>query len=94
MADIKLHLQKVSPNARVGRTPSNRGACATIPQVTTIQGKAHWYGIFVFVQIKEKNKNKTTPFGGKDEEQSVFPRISVTWLYRTVVEPFWRAETV
>lgn len=74
--------------------PFNRGVCATIPQVTTIQGKAHWYGIFVFVQIKEKNQNKTTPFGGKDEEQSVFPRISVTWLYRTVVEPFWRAETV
>lgn len=76
-----------------GKTPFNRGACATIPQIIAIQGKAHWYGIFVFVQIKEKKQNKTTLLGGgEDEEQSVFPRISVTWLYRTVVEPFWRAE--
>lgn len=48
------------------------------------QGTLIWNFFFVFVQIKEKKQNKTTLFGGegtgggKDEEQSVFPRISVT----------------
>lgn len=78
MADIKLHLQKVSPNARVGRTPSTEGYVQQFHKSPLSRARHIDMEFLFFVQIKEKNKNKTTPFGGKDEEQSVFPRISVT----------------
>lgn len=65
MADIKLHLQKVSPNARVGRTPSTEG-CVQQFHKSPLSRARHIDMEFLFsCKLRKKIKTKQHRLGVK-----------------------------